>query len=179
MKLKVVSFIVTQLLLFGVFYLALNSSSNFDLINQSINEEAKDTTIEIVKGFPEKKDSLELFPDSAVGWGGKKVTWSIRDGSNVKSYRISKKDRSTNVFKWFDGPPSWFYRKSGKGRLDNYENDIEYEYWIHWKDKDGNKHHFDPKIAIRPGNEKSFLEVLIYILYALLVVITSFITYKK
>ncbi|HMG93810.1 MAG TPA: hypothetical protein VK589_27315 [Chryseolinea sp.] len=178
MKRKVVLFVVTQLLLFGAFYLTLNSYSNFNFMPQNVDDSAEDVVIEIVKGFPENKDSLELYPPgTARGWGGKKVTWSIREGANVKSFRISKKGSSMNVFRWFDGPPSLLYRKSGKGLLDNYDNDVEYEYWIHWKDENGDKHHFDPKIAIKPGEEKFF--ELIYIFYALLVAIISFITFKK
>ena len=44
MKRKVVLFVVAQLLLIGVFYLTLNSSSHFDLISR----DAEDVTIEII-----------------------------------------------------------------------------------------------------------------------------------
>lgn len=180
MKRKVILFVVAQLLLFGVLFLTMNVAPNFDLARQNLNEEAVDVTIEIVKGFPEFKDSLELNPLGVVPvYGGMKVTWVIREGSNVDKYKISTKKSSRSVFKYLDGAPTWFYRRNGKARLADFERDVEYKYGIHWKDKNGGKHYFDPKIAVKPGARLFIFELIVYILYAIVAFVTSLKIFKS
>ena len=171
MKRKVVLFIVKQLVLFGVFYLTLNYLV-FDLIDSN----GQDKTIEI-RSSDRDSDKLQLYPSGTEEvYAGKQVIWKNRDTDNdVRSFHIKPKDGQPDVFK--DGLPTGNENRPAVGHLKSRANSLEYEYSILWVDRDGNPHPYDPKIAIRPGT--SIFDILISILYALLVAMISFMTFKK
>ena len=172
MKLKVVIFIVTQLLLVGVFYLTLNYS-DFELIGS--NGEDKNIEIEI-RSSDRDSDELVLSGPDAVD-AGRKVTWKIGgDATDVIWFEIEKKPGHRDVFK--GAPPTGNRHRHAVGQLKNQSTRIEYEYSINWLDRAGEEHLYDPKIAIRPGTR--IFEILIYTLsYFLLVAMISFMAFKK
>ena len=169
MKRKVVFFVVTQLVLVGVLYVTLNSDLNFALIDPF----AKDKTIEIISS---NRDSgkLELLPpDTEHVYAGKKVIWKIgKTATDVESFYIAPKGDQPIVFT--HEPPGGNRQRAATGYLKKQDADIDYVYKIRWRDADNNPHWHDPKIAIRPGSN-----LTIYILYALLVALMSFIAYRR
>ena len=174
MKRVVALFLVKQALLFGVLSLTLILYSNFS----SNNLEEGDITIRIVRGDTTSHE-LELIPsDTAWVDGGKKVTWSIDSPSNVKSFMIARKNSSPRGFKWYDFPPTIRQKRPGTGRTINPKDTIVYKYSIIWWDANGDRHPHDPKIAVKPSPGR-FWEQLIYIVYALLAGLISFLTFRK
>jgi len=171
MKLKVGLFIVTQILLFGVFLLTLKYSE-FDLIAPNGN----DIEIEIT-GSNRGTHKLELSGPDEVD-AGRKITWKIRDTVNdVIWFEIVKKPGHKDVFR---GPtPTGTRQRTAVGLLKNQTNRIDWEYSINWLDAEGNPlHPYDPKIAIKPGT--GFVQVLLQTsVYLLLVALISFLAFKK
>jgi len=171
MKRIVVLFIVAQLLLLVVFYLTLNSDFNLNLIAL----DGEDTIIEII-GSNRASHKLELNPDFVSADAGKKVIWRIAEAAkDVRTFDIEPKTGHPDVFKC--DPPVGNRRRPAVGHLKSQRKRIEYQYSIHWVDRDGNPHPDDPKIAIRPGTK--MFELFIYILYPLLAGITTYVTFRK
>lgn len=171
MKRKVVIFIATQILLFGVFLLTLKYSG-FDLIASR----PKDITIEIV-GSDRVSDTLELSCKGTVPvFAEKKVIWCIgKKATDVRSFHIEGKDGYPYVF---NGPaPQGNPEHCAVGHLKRQKEEVIYGYSIHWTDALGDPHTYDPKIAIRPGLR--IFELLIYTSYALLVILISYMTFRK
>ena len=169
MKLKAVSFIVTQLLLFGAFLLIVKYS-DFDLISPG-----GDIEIEI-QSSDSDSDELVLSGPGEVD-AGRKVTWKIGNtADDVTWFGIMKKPGHRDVFKGAN--PTGDRQGPAVGRLKNQATRIEYEYSITWVDRAGEWHTYDPKIAIRPGTR--LFDILIYTSFYLLVVfMISFMTFKK
>ena len=169
MKLKVVSFIATQLLLFGAFLLIMKYS-DFDLVSPS-----GDIEIEITSSDRDSDDLVLSGPEEV--YAGRKITWRIgKTAEDVIWFGILKKPGHKDVFKGAN--PTGDRQGPAVGRLRNQTKRIDYEYSIMWEDRAGDYHPYDPKIAIKPGS--SVFQILIYSFsYALLVALITFLTFKK
>lgn len=138
---------------------------------------AVDLQIIIVKGDV-RDSSLILNPSDGYAYQKMKVKWVIAAGSNVKSFFISRKKGSPQIFKFYDLPLWLLYQHEGDATVKKDVADgTEYVYSIHWKDTTGKKYVFDPKISVKP-NPLLDLDFLFYILYFASVII-SFIFRKK
>ena len=171
MKLKVGIFVVTQILLFGVFLLTLKYL-DYDLIRPI---GVGDIEIEITSSDRDSDDLVLSGPDEVDA--GRTITWKIgKTAEDVIWFGIMKKPGHKDVFKGAN--PTGDRQGPAVGRLKNQANRIEYEYSILWVDRAGEWHPYDPKIAIRPGT--SIFQILIYTSgYLLLVALISFLAFKK
>jgi hypothetical protein len=145
------------------------------LYHNSITFAKSPPTIITIKRKNPQNDSLILDPDASrtvPGYKWKKVTWNIDLSSNVDSFYIEKKPDSKQIFILGFHPPST-YTTSGWGTVDPLRNKgTEYNYTIFYKMRGDNKEHtFDPKIAVN-SNTVDFFELLIFILYGVLAILT-------
>ena len=167
-----------QLFLLILFYIILRFQNTLSFGDP--DPEAVDLQITIVKGDV-SNDSLTLEHDgTGLAHGTMKVKWVIADSSNVKSFFITRKKGSRQVFKFYDTPPWPFYQDEGSATVKYFspkEKGIVYNYAIHWKDTKGDTYCFDPKIAVKSNTLKD-LDLWFYILYLVLVV-SSFLLRKK
>jgi hypothetical protein len=102
-------------------------------------------------------DTVDVVP-------GERIKWIITDGSNVDSIKaISEKDTSQNVLgrraHSKRSSSTWKAKVARKAQLEKIakptkaegkEYYYEEQYYIEWKDKSGNIHTYDPKIAVNP-----------------------------
>ena len=102
-------------------------------------------------------DTVDVVP-------GERIKWTIADGANVDSIKaISEKDTSQNVLSRRahskHSSSTWKAKVARKAQLEKIakptkvegkEYYYEEEYYIEWKDKSGNIHTYDPKIAVNP-----------------------------
>ena len=135
----------------------------------------------VIETANESNGKLGLDPEDTVyvdSWD--KVTWSIT-ADNVVSFYIEHKRDTDDIFFFLDKPPSK-HTKEGSGRVKLFPRaGAEYEYAIHWKDRNNMSHTFDPKIAVDPiqNNSKLILGVVIGLLGLLSLGLVSRIRSKR
>jgi len=147
------------------------------LYHNSITSAESHPTIIKIKNGNAQNDSLELDPDPGGGlpvpvYKWRKVTWVIDLSSNVESFYIEVKPKSTQIFA-LGLHPSSRYTRSVWGTVDPFRNKgTECNYTIWWKMKGDNKDRkFDPKIAVN-SNTVDFIVLLIFIVYGILAILT-------
>jgi hypothetical protein len=136
-----------------------------------------DITIEIIGAADDDSDELELSGPGEVD-AGRKITWIITENAKDELiwFEIEKKQGHRDVFQ---GPnPTGTRQRPAVGQLKKNLPGHNYEYSINWVDLAGGDHTYDPKIAIRPGT-RIFEILLLTFTYILLVVMISFMTFKK
>jgi hypothetical protein len=172
MKRVIILFLVKQLVLIGILFLALDLYPDFSIDGQR----SGDVKIKIGNGDI-SSGVLKLTPAGRVPvYEGKNVIWSVKSASNVKSFQIAPKGPSEDVFE--GGPPRGDRQDPGVGKLKERDDTIDYVYEIIWYDTaDGGPHTHDPKIAVKPST--FLLDWLIYILYGLFAGLISFLTFRK
>lgn len=169
MKRTVILFLIKQLMLFGVLYLALSLNP----------DRCKNIKIKIKSGDIQT-GVLELDPpDDVCVCTGRKVTWTCKSSTNVQSFQIEPKGIVPDDVFEEGNPPQGNRQRDGEGKIKSRDTDLDYLYSINWvKTGGGPPLTHDPKIAIKPETF-SFLELLTYLLYALLAGWISFQTFWK
>lgn len=152
--------------IFALSLLVLVLTIVFTLLLNTFRPKEADGKIVIVRGDP-VTGKLKFDPDTEIIYVYKffRAKWSVKEGSNVDSFWIEPKGKN-DIF--IDNPPNKPCKK-GNARVSPFTHDNEeYDYAIHWAEKDNNpnsiylKH--DPKIAVKPSFSSPIQILLAFIL---------------
>lgn len=110
--------------------------------------------------------------DATAGWLGR-ISWVISD-SRIQSFQIVEKQGNTDYI--FTKPLPTGFQKDLDRTVKPRFSGCDWYYSINWQDAQGNKNHYDPKIAVKPVVP---IVALISILGFIVTLITSIMFYRK